>query len=114
MKSAHRWLNACIAVLCFGIGLGIGQQPAPPQLAPIGPLTFPPIEGECQVLCLRNHDGDTVTFAFLVQATGRLYGINAPELSQKPAGPASRDALAKLLPTGPTRAVLKGKEKFGR
>lgn len=53
------------------------------------------------------HDGDTVTLnldlGFRVHWEGmnvRLLGINAPELSNKPAGPDARDYLRDLLPVG--------------
>jgi hypothetical protein len=77
------------------------------------PLRFPPVEGECLILPLRVIDGDTIQFAYLVlEKRGRLHGINAPELKTAK-GPAARDALQKMLPAGPVKARLHGREKYG-
>lgn len=69
------------------------------------------------------HDGDTVTLdidqGFDVWHHNmhiRMQGINAPELSNKPSGPASRDYLIGLLPAGLTvivRTIKDSLDKYG-
>lgn len=99
------------AAALFALALaGAGTVPAQPE---VGPLVFPPEKGEALILTADVIDGDTVRLYFLVEATARLDGINAPEKRTK-AGKAARDYLAGLLPKAPTRAVLKGREKYGR
>lgn len=80
-------------------------------------LTFPPTSGQHLVVPLRVIDGDTVVFAWLVQDTARLYGINTPEVhgEEKAKGLATRDYLAGILPCGQvTEARIIGRDKFGR
>lgn len=84
--------------------------------APLGGITFPPRQGTLLVLPYQAHDGDTIHFYFLVEDTGRLFGINAPELAKptEKEGLASRDYLSSLLTGKPMKAVLHGREKYGR
>lgn len=89
-----------------------------PQPLPAA-LTFPPEAGDVLALPLRVIDGDTIEFAVLVRQTGRLAGINAPEVhspdpKEKAAGLAAKAYLAKILPDRPCRATIKGREKYGR
>lgn len=61
-------------------------------------------------------DGDTLT---LTGPTGdvktRLGCIDAPEMSQRPAGPAARAALQQLLPVGTTVTLkVKTTDRYGR
>jgi endonuclease YncB( thermonuclease family) len=76
-------------------------------------IRFPPEKGPAMILLSSAVDGDTVKFFFLVEATGRLAGIDAPERST-PEGIAARAYLQALLPAGPVDADLRGREKYGR
>ncbi|MCP9774927.1 thermonuclease family protein [Cyanobium sp. WAJ14-Wanaka] len=73
-----------------------------------------PIDLQAKVLSVG--DGDTIT---VVAAAGqmrvRLACIDAPEMAQKPAGPAARLALQRLLPLGSTVGLkLQGSDRYGR
>ena len=57
------------------------------------------------------HDGDTFTLSD-GQAV-RLWGVDAPELKQTH-GTASRDALARLLTSGPVQLVPRGFDRYKR
>lgn len=62
-------------------------------------------------------DGDTVRVCWLLGETVRLCGINAPEVhgAERARGLAAKARLAQLLPAGSVaRAVLHGREKYGR
>lgn len=77
---------------------------------------FPPESGRYMVYINRVIDGDTVDFYWLVEAHGRLDGINAPEIhgETKVAGLASKAKLEELAPKGFYTVEVKGKEKYGR
>lgn len=82
-----------------------------------GALVFPPTSGEAAVLIDEVLDGDTVRCCWLVGETFRIVGINAPEThgASRDRGLAAKAALARLLPAGSlARAVLHGREKYGR
>jgi endonuclease YncB( thermonuclease family) len=104
-----------LPLLAVAFGLALLPAPADPPPMP-GALVFPPRDGERLIYVYDAIDGDTVRFYWLVEDTGRLYGINAPESHgpTKAAGLASRNALLKLLPVKPCKAVVHGREKFGR
>lgn len=64
------------------------------------------------------HDGDTITVApggaLDTPISIRLYGIDAPELTQK-YGTASRDALRRMLPRESSVQVISmGMDRYGR
>jgi endonuclease YncB( thermonuclease family) len=96
-----------VVILCFSILVSL----APPVPAPTA--DYPPLKGTYQMLIGVPHDGDTIKAWHLSEVSIRLYGINAPELAT-PAGPASRDNLAKLCPPGVYEVELMGREKYGR
>lgn len=80
-------------------------------------MTFGPYAGVVDQV----HDGDTVDirldlgFDLTVYARVRVYGINAPELSNPDgSGVAARDYARTLLPAGASvRVVSHGWDKFG-
>jgi endonuclease YncB( thermonuclease family) len=80
------------------------------------PLRFPPDAGSHRVLVLRVVDGDTVHFAWLIEDTARLHGIDAPEVkgSAKLAGLASKAFLETLLSKEPMATEILGRDKYGR
>lgn len=83
------------------------------------PLHFPPQKETYSVLIYKCLDGDTVNFYWLIPDSGRLFGINAPEVhstdaNEKTRGLASKVELEKLLPGGIYTVEIQGKEKFGR
>lgn len=87
--------------------LALAQPPA--QYA-----EFPPKSGKQVVLVDSVRDGDTVKAFFLVPASIRLYGINAPEIDTDQ-GKVARDALAAMVPAGSrTEIELIGHDKYGR
>ena len=61
-------------------------------------------------------DGDTITVTSPSGKTKvRLACIDAPEMSQRPAGPASRKALQALLPMGSTVELkVQNQDRYGR
>lgn len=82
-----------------------------------GAIVFPPESGEAAVMIDEVLDGDTVQVCFLVEARVRLVGVNAPETRgpERPRGLQTKARLAQLLPAGSVaRAVLHGREKYGR
>lgn len=83
------------------------------------PLRFPPQKGKYSVLIHKRLDGDTVQFYWLIPDSGRLFGINAPEVHssdpvEKARGLASKAELEKLIPDGIYTVEILGKEKYGR
>lgn len=78
--------------------------------------TFPPVVGRYQVYVARVIDGDTVEFYWCVPASGRLDGLNAPELHgpTAAAGLAAKAGLEKLTPPGFYLIDAMGREKYGR
>jgi len=77
---------------------------------------------EYRAKILSVHDGDTcavvIDFGCRItqEMTLRLYGINAPELSQKPMGQAARDYLRAMIDgkTVLVRTIKDKREKYGR
>lgn len=61
------------------------------------------------------YDGDTVTANCRNgKVKVRVYGIDAPEMGQKPWGAESRDALKKLLPSGSVTIEVLDTDRYGR
>lgn len=123
-------MKRTLPLLTFCVGFLLGTAGCPttsaqvealkvmPAKAPAA-LVFPPETGDVLIVPLRVLDGDTIDYGLLIQGTGRLYGINAPEVhskdaDEKKAGLVAKDYLEKLLGTGPLRATLRGREKYGR
>lgn len=79
-------------------------------------LAFPPRSGTCLVLPVEAIDGDTVRFFWVIEDVARLNGINAPELhgDSAAAGQAAKRHLVGMLPACPIKAVVHGREKYGR
>lgn len=104
-----------LALVCFGLADPCCQECKICQQcqANAKALTFPPRDGWHLVLPVEAIDGDTITFFWVVKDTGRLHGINAPELKDE-GGPEAKAYLQKLLPKKPTPAKVHGKEKYGR
>ena len=91
--------------------------PPPRALTPDAqPLAFPPTSGTYEVLVLGATDGDTVRFAWLLPDSGRLRGINAPEMraADPRPGQAAKAFLAGKLTAAPMRLTIHGREKYGR
>lgn len=84
-------------------------------------VVFPPEEGVYRILPDRVVDGDTFAFYWLVPATARLYGIDAPELRGETAdaGRKAQEYLRRRLAVisgggGTVAAAIRGKDKYGR
>lgn len=107
-----------VAVYTIGLFISIGISAVTPTPIPSAqPLVWPPHSGTYQVLIREVHDGDTVRIAWLVEDSGRLFGINAPEVTgeQKVKGLESKEYLSKLLPAGSVATLRAyGKDKYGR
>lgn len=97
------------------LAAGLSAEPKVQAPAPAKALQFPPRSGTHLVLLTQAVDGDTVRFFWLVEDTGRLHGINAPELhgDDEAAGRAARTFLGSKLPAKPVAAKV-GREKYGR
>jgi endonuclease YncB( thermonuclease family) len=110
-------MSLLLVVCLFTLGLPAQSPKEPPILNRLPPpLTFPPEKGDVLLLPASAVDGDTIRFYFLIEATGRIHGINAPESkgATKAAGLAAKAFLTHLLPKLPVAGTLHGKEKYGR
>ena len=111
---------AAMVVLC-AVALVTGSEPKKPCCQCGGEccqgeaqaLTFPPRAGDYLILPNGAVDGDTFNFYWLVKDSGRLHGINAPE-ARAPGGKEAKEFLQKMLPTGPAKVKVHGREKYGR
>lgn len=87
-------------------------EAAQPQTLRWGPQT-----GTYAILPKLASDGDTIRFYWLVEDSGRLKGINTPELRGPNAEKArkAREFLASRLTLNkPMSATISGREKYGR
>ena len=94
-----------IAVFALTHYLGEGDSDAP----------LPPKGAELSCAISNVYDGDTVTANC---AEGKLkirvWGIDAPEMGQKPWGPESRDAMRELTPSSKVRIEVVDTDRYGR
>lgn len=104
-KKSTPLIIAVLTVAVFGLSQCLEEKDAPP-----------PPKGErlsCEIS--KVYDGDTVTASC---KTGKLkirvWGIDAPEMGQKPWGEKSRDVLRSLLPSGPITIETITTDRYGR
>lgn len=103
-SSSIVWI-AVLTVSVFGIGQWL-QEPAAP---------LPEKGAELACTVRKVYDGDTVVASCEEgRLTVRVFGIDAPEMGQKPWGNQSRDMLRQLLPRGPIQLTVKDRDRYQR
>lgn len=87
------------------------QGEDPPRMQ----VVFPPASGEHKIVIREVVDGDTVKFAWMVEGTARIKGIDAPELHgpDRAGGLNAKTYLRLILPTI-VDAIVYGEDKYGR
>jgi len=92
-------------------------DPKPPAALVAEDIEFPPRSGVYQAVILEVIDGDTVRIGWIIpESRGRLFGINAPEMTgkEKVQGQASKKWLTdKLQPPSLVTVRVRGREKYG-
>lgn len=78
-------------------------------------MVFPPRDGEHKIVIREVVDGDTVKFAWMIEGTARIKGIDAPELHgpNRAAALVAKAYLRSILPTI-VDAIVYGSDKYGR
>ncbi len=103
-SSGVLWI-AILTVSVFGIGQWLHE--------PKAPLPNKGVELNCKVR--KVYDGDTVAVSCEEgRLTVRVFGIDAPEMGQKPWGEESRAMLRQLLPNAAIRLKVKDTDRYGR
>jgi endonuclease YncB( thermonuclease family) len=104
-KSSGPLLIVILTIAVFGISQLLEE--------PSAPLPGRGIELSCKISAV--HDGDTVDASC---DTGRLkvrvFGIDAPEIGQKPWGDNARTYLKALVPDGKVRVQVIDTDRYGR
>jgi endonuclease YncB( thermonuclease family) len=97
-------LLAVLTIAIFGINRLLEEPTAP----------LPPKGAELACKISNVYDGDTVAASCEKgKLTIRIFGIDAPELGQKPWGKRSRDLLRNLMPRS-VRLEVTDKDRYGR
>lgn len=102
------WLIGGLFIAIIGISYFLYEPKAPPSAIPKG------AELTCTVKTI--YDGDTLTASCPPgEVKVRMFGIDAPEMGQKPWGDGSKQALKQLL-TGhdPVRLRVMDQDRYGR
>lgn len=103
-SSSVLWI-AVLTVSVFGIGRWLYE--------PKAPLPNKGVELTCEVR--KVYDGDTVAANCEEgRLTVRVFGIDAPEMGQKPWGDQSRAMLSQLLPPATIRLKVRDIDRYGR
>lgn len=103
-SSSVLWI-AVLTVTVFGIGQWLHE--------PKAPLPDKGTELTCEIR--KVYDGDTIAASCEEgRLTVRVFGIDAPEIGQKPWGDESRAMLRQLLPNATIRLKVKDTDRYGR
>jgi endonuclease YncB( thermonuclease family) len=98
-------LLAVLTIAVFGISRLLEEPTAP----------LPPKGAELACRISEVYDGDTVAASCENgKLTVRVFGIDAPELRQKPWGKRSRDLLRNLIPRSPLKLEVTDRDRYGR
>lgn len=98
-------LLAVLTITVFGINRLLEEPTAP----------LPPKGAELACKISEVYDGDTVAASCEDgKLTVRIFGIDAPELGQKPWGKHSRDLLRNLIPRSPLKLEVTDRDRYGR
>ena len=102
------WVIAGLVIAIVAVSYVLHEPKAPPSATPKG------VELTCTLKSI--YDGDTLTARCPVgEVKVRVFGIDSPEMGQKPWGEASKQALRSLLPTrDPIRLQVRDQDRYGR
>ncbi|HAS52208.1 MAG TPA: hypothetical protein DCS21_10880 [Gammaproteobacteria bacterium] len=102
------WLIAGLVIAIVAVSYVLHEPKAPPSATPKG------AELTCTLKSI--YDGDTLTARCPSgEVKVRVFGIDSPEMGQKPWGEASKQALRALLPTrDPIRLRVRDQDRYGR
>ncbi len=104
-KRSAPLLLAALIIAAFGISRLLEEPTAP----------LPPKGAELACRVSEVYDGDTVAASCEEgKLKVRIFGIDAPELGQKPWGKHSRDLLRNLIPQSPVRLEVTDRDRYGR
>lgn len=102
------WVIAGLVIAIVAVSYVLHEPKAPPSATPKG------AELTCTLKSI--YDGDTLTARCPDgEVKVRVFGIDSPEMGQKPWGEASKQALRSLLPTrDPIRLKVRDQDRYGR
>lgn len=102
------WVIAGLVIAIVAVSYVLHEPKAPPSATPKG------AELTCTIKSI--YDGDTLTARCPEgEVKVRVFGIDSPEMGQKPWGEASKQALRALLPTrDPIRLQVRDQDRYGR
>ena len=106
-RNRSPWLIGGLIIAIAAISYFLHQPKAPPSAIPRG------AELSCTVKSV--YDGDTLTASCpegVVKV--RMFGIDTPEMGQKPWGAKSRDALRELLSRNDITLRVRDQDRYGR
>lgn len=101
------WAIGGLVIAIVGVSYFLYEPKAPPATTPKG----------AEITCTVNsvYDGDTLTARCSVgEVKVRMFGIDAPEMGQKPWGHAAKQALQGLLPDRGIRLQVQDQDRYGR